>query len=183
MKKVARILLIANFLNIFGYFLFAPLYAIFTQKIDSNLFIIASTYGIYAFVTGVSLLFFGKIEDSIRNKKRLVVVGYLILAFGAFSFIFVTTISQLIIVQIVNAIGTGIVTPIWKALYSQYQDKGKEAREWSFYDGGNAIIIGIASIVGGFIVSRYGFPSVIFTMGVMQLLSAFISIRLLKLAK
>lgn len=180
MGKVIRILLISNFLNILGYSLFAPLYAIFAQRIDNNVFTIATTYGIYTFVTGLSLLFFGRFEDKIHDKKKAVIVGYFILSIGAFSFLLVNNINQLILVQILNAIGTGMVTPAWKALYSKHEDAGREAREWSFYDGGNALIIGIAAIIGGYIIQLYGFSVVIVIFGTVQLIAGIVSLKLLK---
>lgn len=180
MKKVRRILLLANFVSFFGFSLFSPLYAIYAQKVTGDIFTIASSYGIYAIVMGLSLLFFGRVTNGAKNKRKIVVIGYFLLSGGAFSFLFVHSVTQLIIVQIINATGSGMVTPAWQALYAKNEDKGKEIKEWSFYDGGNMILVGIASFIGGYLVNRYGFQLLFVVVGTIQLMGALLSLRLLK---
>ena len=180
MKPGIKILLLANFINIFGYAFFAPLYAIFAQKINANVFVIASSWGAYTITTGILMLIIGRLENSMPNKKYLVVLGYFILSFGALSFLLVQNTFQLFAVQLLNAIGTGIVTPAWKTLYSKSEDKGEETKEWSFYDGGNMLFIGMGSVIGGFLVKEFGFSALFVVIFFIQLTAAFISLNLLR---
>lgn len=130
---------------------------------------------------GIMLFLFGAFENKLKNKQVMVVIGYFILAFGALSFLLVHNITALFVVQIVNAIGVGMVNPAWKTIYSKSEDKEKEAEEWAFYDGGNMILIALGTFIGGCLVSLYGFPAIFFIMFVIQILGAIISLKLLSI--
>ncbi len=143
------------------------------------MFTIASSWGVYTLTTGIMILILGALENRIRNKKLMVVVGYFVLALGALSFLLVTNVMQLFMVQIFNAIGLGIVTPAWKTVYSKAEDRGKETNEWAFYDGGNMILMAIGAFLGGFLITKYGFSVVFVSMFFIQIIAAIISVRLL----
>lgn len=180
MKSGIKILLLANFINIFGYAFFAPLYAIFAQKINASILVIASSWGVYTITTGLLMLIIGRIENNIPNKKYLIILGYFILSFGALSFLLVQNTFHLFAVQLLNAIGTGIVNPAWKTLFSKSEDTGEEAKEWSFYDGGNMLFIGAGSIIGGILVKEFGFSALFVVVFFIQFTAAIVSLNLLR---
>ncbi len=183
MKREIKILLFCSLLNGFAYTLFSPLYAIFVQHLDTDIFVISSSWSVYVFIQGVIMIIFGKIEDYFKNKRFLVVFGYFLLAFGALGFTFVKTIPQLYVVQIINAIAYGILLPAWKASYSLLEDKGKESLEWSLLDGGNLVLASFSALVGGYIVSHWGFSTLFYIIFVLQLMSALYSINLFRRMK
>lgn len=180
MKITLRVLLVSNFLNTLAYSLFFPLYAIYIQKIDSSVLAVSSTMGWYTFITGVTILAAGKLEDVVKKKEQIVALGYFILVAGSLGYLFVNSIWMLYLIQTINAIGIGIVVPAWKAMYSCKEDKGMEAKEWSFFDGGNMLLAGLATVTGGLIVRLSGFEMLIILMAGLQLCSAISSLKLLK---
>lgn len=180
MKLSLRVLLVSNFLNTLSNALFFPLYAVYVEKIDSSVLAISGTLGWYTFLIGVTILLAGKYEDKLKNKELVIVIGYSLLVFGYLLFLLVKSIWALYLVQTINAVGIGIVAPAWKALYSKQEDKGCEAKEWSFFDGGNMLIAGFATIVGGLIIKLSGFSVLILLMAGLQLASAISALKLLK---
>jgi hypothetical protein len=82
-------------------------------------------------------------------------------------------------VQAINAVANGILLPAWKSVYSKSQDKGKEAQEWSLFDGGNLILVSFAAFTGGYLVTKVGFTNLFFIIFFVQLLTAFFSMRIL----
>ncbi|MBP7119418.1 MFS transporter [Candidatus Woesebacteria bacterium] len=179
MKSEIKILLLCSYINVFAYALFSPLYAVFVQRLDSNLLVISSTWGVYALFQGIVMILFGKIEDHFKDKRPMIVAGYLLLSVGALSFAFISTVTQLYLVQAINALANGILLPAWKSVYSKAQDKGKEAQEWSLFDGGNLILASIAAFVGGYIVTVVGFTWLFFIIFVFQLVTGLFSLSLL----
>lgn len=176
-----KILLWSNYLSNFGYSLFFPLYAVFASQINANIFVIASSWAVYTITAGIMILLFGRVEDRIKNKPLMVFAGYLLLACGALGFLFIQNTVQLFMVQVFNAIGVGIVNPVWKTLYAKSEDRGKEAREWSMFDGGNMLFIGVGTLIGGYLVKLYGFSVVFILMFIIELFAAIVSLRLLKM--
>lgn len=175
-----RYLLFANYLNLFGFFLFSPLYALFATGIGAKPQLVGLFYAVNTLASACMIFAFGRVEDKIKDKRKFVVFGYFWLSAAAFSFMLVHNIMTLIVVQIVNAIGTGILTPAWKATYSRIEDRGKEASEWSFYDGGNLLASSAGAALSGIILATYGFHAIFITMGLIQLLAAFVSLMLLQ---
>ena len=180
MKSEIKILLIASYLNVFAYGLFSPLYAVFVQGFDENLLTISNSLGVYALFQGLVMMIFGRIEDRFKNKRPIVVLGYFLLSLGALSFAFVTSVTQLYIALTINAIAYGIILPAWKAIYSQAEDKGKEAQEWSLFDGGNLVLASLAAFAGGYLVLILGFKTLFLLVFVIQLFAALFSVKLLK---
>lgn len=180
MKTELKLLLLCNYLNLFGFGLFTPIYAIFVLGLGGTAFEAASSWALYGFITGGAILFFGRLEDSSFNKHKLVAAGYFAAAAGALAFYFVENFTQFYIALAVNALAVGILLPAWKALYTKYEDRGAEAGEWSLFDGGNYISAAIAALAGGYLITFYGFKSLFLSMFAIQILAAFVSLKLLK---
>lgn len=179
MNLTLRVLLVSNFLNTLAYALFFPLYAIFVQRIDSSILTISGSLGWYTFLTGVVILIAGKLEDHRFKNEHIIILGYSLLVIGSVSFLLVNSVITLYLAQTINAVGIGIVAPAWKTLYSRREDKGMEAKEWSFFDGGNMLLAGFATIIGGLVVQLYGFDTLIGLMVGLQLASALAAVKLL----
>ena len=176
-----RYLLISNYLNLFAFSFFSPLYALFVVGLGGNAKIVGLSAGVGAYATALMILLFGRFENTRRHKEKLVVLGYFWLAAGAASYMLVTHIWQLFVVQIFNAIGAGMLSPALKTVYASWEDKGKETQEWSFWDGGNAIFMATGAILGGFLLSALGgFKSLFALIGLIQLIAACISIKILR---
>ena len=175
-----RYLLFANYLNLFAFAFFTPLYALFVIGLGGDAKIVGLSAGVAAYATALMILFFGRWENSHKHKEKMVVIGYFWLAAGAVAFMLVHHIWQLFVVQIFNAIGVGILTPALRTTYAQWEDKGKETQEWSFWDGGNHIFMATGAILGGFLLSAIGsFRGLFALIAAIQFVGALISLKLL----
>lgn len=174
-----RYLLYASYLNLFSFAFFNPLFALYVIHIGARPEYIGIAWGVNMYAAAAMILLFGKFEDKRKNKEKLVIAGYFILAIGAFSYIWVTSLWQLFIVQVINAVGIGILTPAWRTTYALNEDKGKESLEWSFVDGGGRFFIATGAIVGSLLYKYYGFKTIFILIGIIQLIAAFLSLKLL----
>ncbi|MBT3465151.1 MFS transporter [archaeon] len=179
MKKELNILLIASYFNIFGFGFFGPIYALYVKEIGGTILDTSLSWAIYSLVMGVLIIIFGKLEDKILNKRKMIVIGYFILAFGILSYAFVQDKTQLFIVQIINGIGVAVLNPAFKTIFSKDEDKGRESYEWSLWEGGEKIMLGTSALIGGIIVTYFGFKIMFYIMFIMQLFGALISINIL----
>ncbi|HVO86578.1 MAG TPA: MFS transporter [Candidatus Binatia bacterium] len=175
-----RYLLFANYLNLFAFAFFTPLYAIFVLGLGGNAKTVGLTAGLGAYAAALMILFFGKWENSQKHKEKLVVAGFFWLAAGAVAYMFVHQIWQLFAVQVFNAIGTGLLTPALRSTYATWEDKGKETQEWAFWEGGNRIFTATGAVVSGFILSSTGnFRGLFALMATVQLVAALVSLKIL----
>ena len=178
MRREIKILIETSLIFNIGAGLFAPIYAIFVENIGATIVDAGFAIGIYSIVFGLLIILLGKVEDKYTNKRHMVFIGYVILALCALGYIFVQNATQLFILQVFIGVGAAILTPSWDAIFSTYEDTGKEAFEWSIWEGGVSIILGITAFLGGIIVVVFGWTLIFIIMFIFELLGAISSFRL-----
>jgi MFS family permease len=176
-------LLFGNYIGIFGWSLFAPLFAIIVQDKGGDAASVGLLWGFYTLVTGISMILFGRLEDKTHRLRTTLVLGNALLIVASLSYLFVDTLLQIAIAQTIFAIGFGLLNPSMRALYAKLEYKGKEATEWALMDGGNMLIASAAAIVGGYIVKYYGLAPLFITMSLAQLLGTLVLLRAVRPAK
>jgi predicted MFS family arabinose efflux permease len=179
MNPKARILLYANYLNFFGIAFFTPLFALFVDDIGAGPEMVGIAWAVNMYAAALMIILFGRYEDKIKNKEKVLVVGYFLMAAGAASYLLVSSLPELFAVQLFNAIGVGILTPAWRTVYAKSEDRGRETEEWAFMEGGNRFFIATGALIGGFILKYYSFKAIFVLMAVAQLIAAFIAMQLL----
>lgn len=177
---IIRVLLLSNYLNIFGFSLFGPLYSLYVLRLGLSTVQIATALALYALTLGSLTIVAGRVENSMRRVTLGVILGYFVLMLGGAGYLWMHTLTQVYLVQALNALGGGIIGPAWKALYSRFARRGKEAQEWSYFDGGNQMLSAAAVLIGGFIITAWGFRFLFVVMIGLQLAGASISLYLLR---
>lgn len=160
--------------------MFAPLYALFALGIGAEPLEIGIGWAIYAILSGTLIIAFGRLEDHVSYRLHLIIGGYFWLAIVSLLFLLVDSTAGLFVVLAMNAIGIGMLVPASRAVFGSMEDKGREASEWSLFDGGTRIVMGLAALIGGLLVKVEGFRAVFILMFIIQLIAAVASLRLIK---
>ena len=184
LNKRGRILLIGSVLWAFGEGMLGPLFAVFTQKIGGSVLDITSAWAVFLAVTGISIILVGKISDSLNHnyaRERILVTGYGLNAFCTFGYIFVTTPTHLLFVQLGLGLTVALSSPTWLSLYADSNKKNANAFTWGLESGLSYIIHAISILIGGYIVTRYSFNALFAMMGVIQVVATIYQARILKL--
>ena len=176
-QKQLKFLLFVNLFSLVGYYTFAPLYALWAHSFGLTPKTISFIWGGYSLATALFILLMGKLENHMR-KGRLVVLGYFIYVVGALSFLLVHSEKSLIIVLMINALGSGITFPAYKTMFAKNESKGKESEEWSWLDAGNMFAAAVGAGIGGLIIGAFGFKGLFITMAAVQTLAAFVAYRI-----
>lgn len=179
-KPGLRFLLLCNYLNTLGFSMFAPLYALFALGIGAEPLEIGIGWAIYMVLSGILIIAFGRLEDHVSHRLHLIIGGYFWLAIVSLLFLLVDNTAGLFVVLAMNAIGIGMLVPASRAVFGAMEDKGREASEWSLFDGGARVVMGLAAIIGGLLVKVEGFKAVFVLMFIIQLIAAVVSLRLIK---
>ena len=108
------------------------------------------------------------------------ITGYFITALCSFSYIFVENSWQLLGVQALLGLGVALCNPTWYALYDKYSSKESLGFTWGLADGQAKILIGIAILIGGYVVQFASFQALFIMMGTFQLLATFYQMKILK---
>jgi MFS family permease len=177
--KNSKILLKASIFSNFGFGLFAPISAIFVQKIGGSLLDIGFAYALYCIFTGIFVICFGNSKFYKKNIRKMVVFGYAFQSLCYLGYIFVSSPIHLFIVQIFLGMTAGILEPAWDAVFSAKQSEKEEGRSWVMWTGSINFVAGISAIIGSLIAS-FSFNLIFIIMAVCTAVSAIIASRILK---
>ncbi|CAN5211220.1 hypothetical protein BH09PAT1_BH09PAT1_7700 [soil metagenome] len=134
----------------------------------------ASAYSIYLISRVIFELICGRIlmRTSDRRKYILAAIGIVTLSLAYICFSFSTSVSTLILGYTIAGIGLGLSSPAKNALFSIHLDKNKEASDWSISDAITFGCMALASSLGGFLASIYGFNVLFIVAAVINILGA-----------
>jgi MFS family permease len=179
MHKAIKILLLSSLFFNISAGAFGPIYAIFVEKIGGDLLTASTSWAIYSGVIGVLTIVFGKFETK-WNQRKLIVLGYALEAFINLGYIFIRTPFHLVMLQAALGVVIAFHNPAWDSIFSKSIDKGKETEDWGYWEGSTRIIAGIGAIIGGAIVTVFGFRTLFLLMAADSAISAGFATLLLR---
>lgn len=178
-KRTSVTLLAADYLNLLGYSLFFPFFALYAASLGASPQLTGFVWALNTVVAGVVVLVYGAFSLQIKHERGVVFVSLIMLALTSLVFLQVKDVNQLFLAIIFNAVASGLYIPSWKSVYTQTMKKKETTRDWSWYDGGNMLVTSGGAAVGGTLIGLYGFRGALITMFALQLFGAIIALKLI----
>lgn len=155
--------------------LILPIVAIFIARNipGGGIRVAAMGYSIYLISRVVFELVAGKFLFKTNDRKKMAtaIFGILCLSAGYFSFVFTNSVQLVFVSYVILGAGFGIASPAKNALFAIHLDKGRESTAWSLNDAICASVMALATALGGFIASSYGFQILFLLAGFVNLVS------------
>lgn len=148
--------------------MFGPLFALFAERIGGSILDISIAWAIYLIVTGILIIYVGRISDKYVKKETLMAMGYILDSLLTFAYVFVQSPMQLFLIQIGLGVATSLSTPTWDALYAKHTRKSKSGYAYGLVNGQGHLLTGIAMIIGGMVVNYFSFSFLFILMAVIQ---------------
>lgn len=189
LSKTCRILLLGANIWYFGEGMMGPLFAIFAEKVGGDILDIMWAWTTYLIITGIFYIVVGRFLDRKNNvnkvyfKEKVMVAGYSLNALFTFGYLFVKSPLELLGVQAGLGMAEAIGTPAWDSLYARSIVNKTDSYAWGLSTGQSQIVSGIAFAVGGVITHFISFNALFITMGVVQIVAAVVTARLLFVKK
>jgi MFS family permease len=180
LRRDSKILLRASLSAYFALGLLIPIYAVFVQSIGGNVLDAGIAYAIFTISTGLFILLFGTSKFFSNHIRTMIVIGYILLALGFLSYLFVKTPIGLFSVELIIGVAMGVLDPAWDAVFSAKLEEKQGSKQWALWAGSTNIVTGISAVVGGLIVSHFSFRALFLIMFAFGILSAIISFGVLK---
>lgn len=171
-----KFLLAVNFLNVFGFALWGPLYSVYATRQGANIAVVGALFAGYTVIDGLMILLFGRLTTP-ANRSKVLAAGYLTQGLGALIFAMSSGVGGIAISLAVLALGSGMIAPSWKALYTRTIEEVRSASLWSYYDAGNTFVIAAGSAIAGWIAFAFGFRPLFMLMAAVELLAAVAVLR------
>ena len=172
-NKVLKILLLFNSIFVFASSLLGPLYAVFVESIDGNVISISVAWSTFMLSATFFMLLVRKYGDRIKEKKKLLMAGYIVRALVWFLYPLVGSLEVLLILQVLLGFGEALGTPAYDAVFAKHLDKNKYVEEYTDRKLAVNLSNAIAVMIGGVIVVKFGFTVLFSIMGILALVSFF----------
>ncbi len=167
LNKQLGILLITNSLILLSAAMFGPIAALFVEEIGGDLMDASIAAGIFAIVAGITTLVSGKYADKLKEPELIIVSGYSLMGFGFFLFLIVDSVIFLFIVQAIVGLGEAIYSPAFDAIYSKHLDGKKSGSQWGAWESMNYFTAASGALIGGVIVTLFGFQALFIIMSLL----------------
>lgn len=170
-NRALRTLYIYNGIFTLGGALLGPLYAVYVQRFEADVFDISVTWAAFLISTSFFTFLISKIGDRIPEKEYLLLGGFLVRAIGWFLFIFVGNLAFLILLQVILGVGEALGSPAFDAIFAEHLDSGKHILEYSDWKLIANMATATGVILGGAIVEIFGFPWLFASMSLLAMVA------------
>lgn len=171
-NKAIRVLLITDALVLIAGAMLGPIYALFVKDLGGTLLDASISGGIFALSAALTTLVAGNFTDRLKDSEMIVIFGYSLMGVGFLLYILVDSIFTLFLVQMIIGVAEAIYAPAFDTSYSRHVTIRKAGREWGAWEATKYITAAIGSIIGGFIVIKFGFNFIFLIMALLCFSSA-----------
>lgn len=171
-NKALKILLATNAMVLIAAAMLGPIYALFVEKVGGDLMDASIAGAVFAFVAGLTTLVSGKYSDKIKENELIIVLGYVIMGMGFLLYFWVDSVIFLFIVQAIIGLGEAIYSPAFDAVYSKHLDEHKSGTQWGAWESINYFTTAVGAIIGGGLVTLFGFQMIFVIMAMLCFSSA-----------
>lgn len=121
----------------------------------------ATGYSIYLINRVISEIISGRLLRGSNDRKKflMTIFGMICLSIAYIGFAFSKNIIAVFSFYALLGVGLGVASPAKNSLFSIHLDKNKEATEWSLADAVSFICMALATSLGGFVATQYGFST------------------------
>jgi len=176
-NPVIRFLIISDTVLIGAAGLLGPIFALFIEDfIQGGSAAVAGTaVGIYLFTKSILQIPIAHFIDKIRGEKDdfwVMFIFTILIALVPLLYIIIKTPPQLYAVQFILGLFTAFTFPTYMAIFTRHIDKEKEGTEWGIYFTLTDLTSATLAVVGGYIATIQGFPTLIIAVVVMSVLGS-----------
>lgn len=119
----------------------------------------------FAVVADTVTLISGRYSDTIKESELIIALGYCIIGLGFFLYTIADSVWFLFGIQALIGLGEAIYSPTFDAIYSKYLDGERSGAQWGIWESANYFSIAIGAIIGGTVVTWFGFSMLFIIMG------------------
>ena len=180
-NPLIKILILSDMLIVGASGMFAPFYALYVEEFlpQASVVVIGISMSIYLVSRSILQIPIATIVDKIKGEKDdyYFMVLFSILS-GAlyFSFLYITQIWQLYLVQVLLGLFTAITYPSYMAIFTRHIDPHMEGTEWGVYYTFVDLSSAAFAAIAGYIADSWGYANLIVVVSLLCILGALILI-------
>ena len=172
LNKALKIMLGTNAFILISGAMLAPIYALFVDKVGGSLLDASLTGGAFAFAAGITTIVAGKFADKIKQNELIVAAGYAVIGLGYLLFTQVSSVIFLSLIQALIGSAEAFYSPSFDAVYSKHLSVDRAGRQWGAWESINYFSMSFGAIIGGTVVTLFGFNALFILMACLCFSSA-----------
>ncbi|KPJ85975.1 hypothetical protein AMJ57_01120 [Parcubacteria bacterium SG8_24] len=179
-SKINRIILTmiyADFIFVIGGGLISPIIAVFiTEQVTGGSVAVAgfavTVFWVVKSAVQIPVSLYADKRKGDRDDYGFILVGYAITTLISFLyFLFVREAWHVYLLEAINGVAYGMLTPCWLAVFTKNIDRQKENTEWMMHSNAVGLGFAAAAAIGGVLAERFGFRVIFLVVGVMKVIS------------
>ena len=139
--------------------IYAPSLPSIAHIMGVNINTVQFSMAVYLFGMAIGQLIYGPISEGIGRKKPLM-LGLIILLIGSLICMLATNIDVLILGRVIQGLGAGAMTTLWRSMFRDVFAKDEIAKYGSYMTMGVTFIIPAGPALGGYLQHYFGWRSV-----------------------
>ena len=172
MNKSLKLLLAINSIFVLAGNLLGPLYAVFIEGLGGSIAVVSGTWSIMLLTTTLVNFVLIRYGDRVRQHEYFLILGFLFRAIAWIGFVYASNILAIFILQIIIGLGEAVGSTGFDAIMAEHLDKSSHIRYYAVWKTISNLLAALATLIGGFVVTSYGFSPMFVFMGIVALACA-----------
>ncbi|WDN88655.1 hypothetical protein BuS5_01623 [Desulfosarcina sp. BuS5] len=177
-KKIFSTLFLSIFAAVTGVGIVVPLLPVYAHDHGAGGFYIAAIFGSFSFSRTILLPYFGRLSDK-KGRKNIIVAGLFAYALVSVAFLFADSINALIIIRLLQGMGSAMIMPVTQAYVGDITPQGKEGWVMGLFNMSVFFGLSFGPLIGGVINDAFSINAAFICMGFLALAGFFLSLFLL----
>lgn len=182
-NRIVKYLILSDIFFWMGWGLLTPIFSIFVVRRIEGADPFTAGLGISIFLIARALTRTpsGIILDTLVSEKDdyfVLVIGMFITSLVPLAFLFASQPAHLYILQAIKGVSLGMVLSAWEAIFTRHIDTGREATQMGLDSTALGLSAGVSGIIGGWLVTKFGFDIVFVLVSVLGILGSGILLAL-----
>lgn len=178
-NAVVKRFIMADLVWLAGWGLLAPIFAVFIleQIPGATVITVGTAAAIYWIVKSIVQIPVAIAIDrtaSERDDYLMLVVSLMLAGLTSFSYILVSTVWQLYLVEVLHAISFALYIPAWNGIFTRHLDPEHRALEFALDSGAVGIATGVAGLLGSIVIQAFGFQIIFIITAILSFVAAII---------
>jgi len=169
MNKSLKLLLAINSIFVLAGNLLGPLYAVYIEGLGGSIAVVSGTWSVMLLTTTLVNFVLIRYGDRIKEHEYLLIAGFIFRAIAWIGFVYAGNIAAIISLQIVVGVGEAVGSTGFDAIFAEHLDLSSHIRDYAVWKTISNILASFATLIGGFVVTLYGFNPMFWFMGAIAL--------------
>jgi len=177
-KKVFPILALSTFSSMLGVGIISPLLPLYAENLGATGIWLGVIFSSFSISRTIFMPIIGRLSDR-RGRKLFLCTGLLIYSIISLGYIWADSVSQLILVRLIQGSAAGMIIPIAQAYVGDISPEGEEGTWMGYFNAAFFTGFGFGPLLGGVLTDHFGMTVAFSSMGGLNLLAFLIAVLFL----